>query len=164
MMVGCWLAVSLMIASGFRSSLIAHLTVQTTTEPIETLTDLINQKKWEWSLEPKFFKGAVYNYFTKHTHPVVQEFISKVEVCLFIFFLAISKLTKIVVKINHVQFISYYIVLCFRSWILTTPYERYVVEGILTSVLKHICRSSSLLDTLMTRDGHRTSSAVRILP
>ncbi|XP_045111259.1 glutamate receptor ionotropic, delta-2-like [Portunus trituberculatus] len=79
MLVGWWLVYTMVIVAAFRSSFIAHLTVQSTTKPVETLEELVKQKNWGWSLEKKFFKGAVYDYFTKHTLPEVKEMMSKVE-------------------------------------------------------------------------------------
>ncbi|XP_063875892.1 probable glutamate receptor [Scylla paramamosain] len=80
MLVGWWLVYTMVIVAAFRSSFIAHLTVQSTTKPVETLEELVKQKNWGWSLEKKFFKGAVYDYFMKHTLPAVKEMMSKVEI------------------------------------------------------------------------------------
>ncbi|KAK3861468.1 hypothetical protein Pcinc_032575 [Petrolisthes cinctipes] len=46
MLVGWWLVFCLIISTGFKSSLIAHLTVQGKTRPIETLRDLVDGDGW----------------------------------------------------------------------------------------------------------------------
>ena len=70
----------LVISTGFRSALIAHLTVQSTTKPIETLEDLVNLDDWKWGTEEKLYKGAVIEYFTRNSDPVVKKILENIEV------------------------------------------------------------------------------------
>lgn len=80
MLAGWWLVFSLIITTGYRSSLIAHLTVQGKTKPIETLEDLVNADSWRWGTEPWLLRGIPHDYYSKHTHPVVMEIHRRMEV------------------------------------------------------------------------------------
>ncbi|KAK7086540.1 hypothetical protein SK128_005979, partial [Halocaridina rubra] len=80
MMVGWWLLFCLIITNSFRSSLVAHLTVQTMTPPIESLQDLVNKDHWSWGIELKMLQGAALNFFKSSTDPVVQEVYQKLEI------------------------------------------------------------------------------------
>ncbi|KAK8385019.1 hypothetical protein O3P69_014529 [Scylla paramamosain] len=80
MLVGWWLVFCLVISTGFRSALIAHLTVQSTTKPIETLEDLVKLDDWKWGTEEKLYKGAVIEYFTRNSDPVVKKILANLEV------------------------------------------------------------------------------------
>lgn len=80
MAVGWWLLLSLILVSTYKSSLIAHLTVQARSQPINTLQDLVNQKHLKWGIESWLLRGASLNYFLRHTDPVVQLFFKQVEV------------------------------------------------------------------------------------
>ena len=67
--------------AAFRSSFIAHLTVQSTTKPIETFEDLVNEENWEWGTDEVLLNGgAIYDFFSKHTDPTVQEVLARTEV------------------------------------------------------------------------------------
>ncbi|XP_042233764.1 glutamate receptor ionotropic, delta-2-like [Homarus americanus] len=79
LLVGWWLVFCLIITTGFRSSLIAHMTVQGKTLPIETFEDLVKQDNWKWGTEPWIFSGIPYDYFSKHTDPVIKTIYQKVE-------------------------------------------------------------------------------------
>ena len=80
MLVGWWLVFCMVISTGFRSALIAHLTVQSTTTPIDTLEDLVKLDSWKWGTEEKLYKGAVIEYFSKNTDPVVKNIHGNLEV------------------------------------------------------------------------------------
>lgn len=80
MLVGWWLAFCLIVSTGFRSSLIAHLTVQGKTQPPKTMKDLVKADHWEWSTEPWLKNGVPIQYFTTHPDPVVQEIYAKMQV------------------------------------------------------------------------------------
>lgn len=69
-----------MVTTGYSSSLVAHLTVQGTSPPLETLQDILKQHNWKWGTESSLYKGAVIEYFSKHTDPVVKEINQKMEV------------------------------------------------------------------------------------
>ncbi|KAG7162356.1 Glutamate receptor ionotropic, delta-1-like 13, partial [Homarus americanus] len=79
LLVGWWLVFCLVITTGFRSSLIAHLTVQGKTVPIESFEDLVKLNNWKWGTEPWLLKGVPYDYFSKHTDPVVQTIFKHME-------------------------------------------------------------------------------------
>ncbi|XP_071533870.1 glutamate receptor-like [Panulirus ornatus] len=78
-LVGWWLVFCLVITTGFRSSLIAHLTVQGTSHPIDTLQDVLEQESWNWGTEAKLYKGAVIEYFTKHEDSSVKQILQRME-------------------------------------------------------------------------------------
>ncbi|KAG7162414.1 Glutamate receptor ionotropic, delta-1-like 17 [Homarus americanus] len=80
MLVGWWLVFCLVIATGFRSSLIAHLTVQGKSSSLDYFEDLVSQGNWRWATEPWLYKGAAYEYFAKHTDPVVNQIFKGMEV------------------------------------------------------------------------------------
>ncbi|XP_071530445.1 glutamate receptor ionotropic, delta-2-like [Panulirus ornatus] len=79
-LLGWWLLFCLVITTGFRSSLIAHLTVQEKSRPLETLEELLEQDNWNWGTESSLFKGSVVEYFTTHEDAVVREITKKMEV------------------------------------------------------------------------------------
>ncbi|XP_068221081.1 glutamate receptor ionotropic, delta-1-like [Palaemon carinicauda] len=72
MLVGWWLVFSLLISTGFRSSLVAHLTVQGKTKPIDSFQDIVRLHGWKWGIEDRI-SGVAYPYFKKNTDPVVQK-------------------------------------------------------------------------------------------
>ena len=80
MLVGWWLVVALVICTGFRSSLIAHLTIQSTTKPVETMEDMVAANNWRWAIEPWLLKGIPIEYFAKHPHPTVKTVYKRMEV------------------------------------------------------------------------------------
>ncbi|KAK8376754.1 hypothetical protein O3P69_009995 [Scylla paramamosain] len=69
-MVGCWLLFSLIITSSFKSSLIAHLTVQGKSRPPDTLAELVNSDGWGWAIEPWLLNGVPLEYLSKHPDPI----------------------------------------------------------------------------------------------
>nr|XP_053641768.1 glutamate receptor ionotropic, delta-2-like [Cherax quadricarinatus] len=80
LLVGWWLVFCLIITTGYSSSLIAHMTVQGKTRPIETMEDLVKQHNWKWATEPWLLKGVPFDYFSKHTDPVVKKIFKNMEV------------------------------------------------------------------------------------
>ncbi|XP_071546565.1 glutamate receptor ionotropic, delta-2-like [Panulirus ornatus] len=79
-LVGWWLVYCLVICTAFRSSLVAHLTVQGRTRPIETFQDLVEQDSWGWGTEPWVMSGVPHEYLSSHTDPVVKKVYEKMEV------------------------------------------------------------------------------------
>nr|XP_053634279.1 uncharacterized protein LOC128689814 [Cherax quadricarinatus] len=79
-LVGVWLVFCLVITTGYSSSLIAHLTVQSKSKPPETLEDLVSLNNWRWGIEPWNMKGSPGIYFSTHTDPVVKLIYKKMEV------------------------------------------------------------------------------------
>ncbi|XP_071531492.1 glutamate receptor ionotropic, delta-1-like [Panulirus ornatus] len=80
MLVGWWLVFSLIITTAYRSSMVAHMTVQGMSQPLETFNDLVKQDGWSWGTEPWLLSGVLSDYFSKHNHPVIQEIYKKMEV------------------------------------------------------------------------------------
>ncbi|XP_068227724.1 glutamate receptor-like [Palaemon carinicauda] len=80
MLVGWWLVFCLVISTGFRSSLVAHLTVQAKFPPIDSLQDLVKQRDWSWAIDQKMMLGAALNFFQSSTDPVVQKVYEKLEI------------------------------------------------------------------------------------
>ncbi|KAK4290420.1 hypothetical protein Pmani_036671 [Petrolisthes manimaculis] len=79
LLVGWWLVFCVVITTGFRSSLVAHLTVQGKAEPIDSFEDMVAQKGWRWGTEETLFKGAHVEYFAISQDPVVQKANSDLE-------------------------------------------------------------------------------------
>ncbi|XP_069943810.1 ionotropic receptor 21a-like [Cherax quadricarinatus] len=79
-LVGVWLVFCLVITTGYSSSLIAHLTVQSKSKPPETLEDLVSLNNWRWGIESWMMKGSPGIYFSTHTDPVVKLVYKKMEV------------------------------------------------------------------------------------
>ncbi|XP_069190877.1 glutamate receptor ionotropic, delta-1-like [Procambarus clarkii] len=80
LLVGWWLLFTLVVTTGYGSSLVAHLTVQGTSKPLETMEDILKQHNWKWGTERSLFKGAVIEYFSKHNDPVVKQIYQGAEV------------------------------------------------------------------------------------
>ncbi|KAG7162344.1 Glutamate receptor-like 28, partial [Homarus americanus] len=79
-LVGWWLVFCVVMITGFRSSLISHLTVQGRTQSPETFEDLLDRSNWKWGIEHWMMRGMPKEYFSKHTDPVVKEINKKMEV------------------------------------------------------------------------------------
>ncbi|XP_042233435.1 uncharacterized protein LOC121873798 [Homarus americanus] len=79
LLVGWWLVFCLVITTGFRSSLIAHLTVQGKSPPPENFEDLLARNNWKWGIEPWLLSGGVLLYFSRHTDPVVKQIYREIE-------------------------------------------------------------------------------------
>nr|XP_045600073.1 probable glutamate receptor [Procambarus clarkii] len=80
MLVGWWLVFCLVISTGFSSSLVAHLTVQRKSPTVDSFQDLVHLGNWKWGTEPWLYNGAAYEYFAKHTDPVVTKIYRNMEV------------------------------------------------------------------------------------
>ncbi|XP_071530443.1 glutamate receptor ionotropic, kainate glr-3-like [Panulirus ornatus] len=78
-LLGWWLVFCLVIGTGFRSSLIADLTVQEKSRPPETLVDLLEKIDWKWGTESSLYKGSVVEYFIKNEDPVMKEIVYSME-------------------------------------------------------------------------------------
>ncbi|KAG7162652.1 glutamate receptor-like [Homarus americanus] len=67
---GLCLLTCMVINIGYRSSLIAHLTVQSKTQPINCFQDLLKEDNWAWgSFE---FVGTTFLYFNESFDPLIQ--------------------------------------------------------------------------------------------
>ncbi|XP_069188819.1 glutamate receptor-like [Procambarus clarkii] len=80
MVVGWWLVFCLIITTGFSSSLMAHLTVQGRTRPLDSYEDLVNQPAWKWGTEKWMLSESVVDYFEKNSNPAVNKVYHKMEV------------------------------------------------------------------------------------
>ncbi|XP_069981325.1 glutamate receptor ionotropic, delta-1 isoform X2 [Penaeus vannamei] len=76
--VGFLLLYTLVINSAYRSSLIAHLTVQGFPPPIDSFDDLLEQGGWTWGSQPLF--GTFFVFFNQSSDPVVQRIYAGMEV------------------------------------------------------------------------------------
>ncbi|XP_047474685.1 glutamate receptor ionotropic, delta-1-like isoform X2 [Penaeus chinensis] len=76
--VGFLLLYTLVINSAYRSSLIAHLTVQGFPPPINSFEDLLEQGGWTWGSQPLF--GTFFVFFNQSSDPVVQQIYAGMEV------------------------------------------------------------------------------------
>lgn len=84
-MVGWWLVFCFVISTGFKSSLIAHLTIRGKYGTKESLKDLVETDGWKWGSEENVFNGAVVDYFRKQTSPVMKEIYKNIEVRVIVF-------------------------------------------------------------------------------
>ncbi|KAK4315687.1 hypothetical protein Pmani_013086 [Petrolisthes manimaculis] len=82
MLVGWWLVFCLVVSTGFRSSLISHLTVQGRSRAPESFSDLVELETqgWGWGTETWTYDGAVLEYFSKHNHPVMKTLHNNMQV------------------------------------------------------------------------------------
>ncbi|XP_068220949.1 uncharacterized protein [Palaemon carinicauda] len=71
MMVGWWLVASLLISTGFRSSLVAHITVPGKTKPLNSFTDMIKRPNYRWGIDSRVHGFAI-SIFGNNPDPVVQ--------------------------------------------------------------------------------------------
>ncbi|KAK3877386.1 hypothetical protein Pcinc_000048 [Petrolisthes cinctipes] len=80
-LIGWWLLYCLVIFTGYQSSLISHLTIDTAkTKPPETMDDLMKRDGWSWGIESWILTGIPLEYFSRHTDPVVQKIYRNLEV------------------------------------------------------------------------------------
>lgn len=68
----------MIITAAYRSSLIAHLTVQKKFPPINTFEDLLERKGWRWGRMPS--SGTSFTFFNKSSDPVVNGVFMNIEV------------------------------------------------------------------------------------
>ncbi|XP_071533863.1 probable glutamate receptor [Panulirus ornatus] len=78
-LLGWWLVFCLVVNTAYRSSLIAHMTVQGKSKPIETFEDVVNQDGWRWGSEPWPYKGLPLLYFTEHKNPTIRKIYQHME-------------------------------------------------------------------------------------
>lgn len=69
------------IVTGYRSSLIAHLTVQARSKPIETFEELLSQHNWKWGMEGWLIQGIDPELFTRHPYFALPLIYKEMEVC-----------------------------------------------------------------------------------
>ncbi|KAK3875114.1 hypothetical protein Pcinc_019993 [Petrolisthes cinctipes] len=78
MLVGWWWVFCILITTTYRSSLIAHLTVPTTSPPIDYLHQLLDLPGATWGIEPGY--GLGWDWFKLNTNPSVQEMFKVIKV------------------------------------------------------------------------------------
>ncbi|XP_063878093.1 uncharacterized protein LOC135110052 [Scylla paramamosain] len=79
-LVGLLLVFCLVIDTGYKSSLISHLTVKSKSNTIENFKDLLSLTNWRWGAERWSLVGAPTRYFSQHTDFVVQRVYKKMEI------------------------------------------------------------------------------------
>lgn len=80
MVAGWWLVFCLIISTGYKSSLVAHLTVKAKSQVPEGFDDLVEFNNWRWGTEPWVLDGEPLRYFQQNTELVVQEVYRGMEV------------------------------------------------------------------------------------
>ncbi|KAK4290635.1 hypothetical protein Pmani_036478 [Petrolisthes manimaculis] len=102
MVVGWWWVFCILITTTYRSSLIAHLTVPTTSPPIDYLHQLLDLPGATWGIEPGY--GLGWDWFKLNTNPSVNEMFKVIKV------LSIEEHMNEVLKGRHAFFTwKYYI-------------------------------------------------------
>ncbi|KAK4318235.1 hypothetical protein Pmani_010745 [Petrolisthes manimaculis] len=79
--VGTWLLAALVVTSAYRSSLVAHLTVQHSYPPINSFEDLLNAPDWAWGSTHNL-GGTSLMYFARATNPVIQQIYKRLKASL----------------------------------------------------------------------------------
>ncbi|KAK7024320.1 hypothetical protein SK128_020471 [Halocaridina rubra] len=79
MLFGWWLVVCIVITTGYTSSLVAHLTVQSRTKPVDSWDDLPKLTNWKWGLEESLFRAAPLLYFKSSKDPTMMHIYKYLE-------------------------------------------------------------------------------------
>ncbi|XP_066978908.1 glutamate receptor ionotropic, kainate glr-3-like [Macrobrachium rosenbergii] len=79
MLLGLWLLFCLVISTFFRSSLVAQLSVQSMTKPIDSFEDLLSLQNCRWGIHDTLLKAQPRLYFTNDKDPVIKEVYRKSE-------------------------------------------------------------------------------------
>ncbi|KAG7162304.1 Glutamate receptor U1-like 5, partial [Homarus americanus] len=69
-LMGWWLLTCVIITAAYRSSLVAHLSVQSKYPPINTFQDLLNRDGWSWGIYE--LVGTNFLYFNGSSDPDIQ--------------------------------------------------------------------------------------------
>lgn len=80
MMVAWWLVLCVVVTSAFRSSLVAHLTVQGREEPLDTLEDMVVRPGWRWGMEAWTLTGVILELIQGSRDPVFKQAFGEMEV------------------------------------------------------------------------------------
>ncbi|XP_064110454.1 uncharacterized protein LOC135218231 [Macrobrachium nipponense] len=67
-----WLLGTFVITTGYRSSLVAYLGVQSKEKPIDSFHDLVAQQGFRWGVESRYMSGIALIFFQSSTDPDVQ--------------------------------------------------------------------------------------------
>ncbi|XP_071525270.1 glutamate receptor ionotropic, kainate 4-like [Panulirus ornatus] len=76
--IGWWLLCCVIISTAYRSSLVAHLSVQSKSLPINSFEDLLNHDGWSWG--GFRLQGTAFLYFSQTTDPVIQEVYENLQI------------------------------------------------------------------------------------
>lgn len=80
MLAGWWLVFCLVVSTGYKSSLVAHLTVQAKSLIPKDFDDLVKFNNWGWGTEQWMLDGELLNFYKKNPELVVQEVYRGMEV------------------------------------------------------------------------------------
>ncbi|ROT83325.1 Variant Ionotropic Glutamate Receptor [Penaeus vannamei] len=69
-LLGWWLVACVVIGTAYRSSLVAFLTVEGKTPPINSFDDLVKRPGWRWGMKPS--TGSFFAYFNSSKDPTTQ--------------------------------------------------------------------------------------------
>lgn len=72
MLLGWWLVAVLVISTVYRSALVAFLSVQSKTEPIDSYQDLVSRRSWHWGIHDFIMSGQILLYFLNSNDPTVK--------------------------------------------------------------------------------------------
>ncbi|XP_069161051.1 uncharacterized protein [Procambarus clarkii] len=78
-LVGWWLVLCLVVSSAYRSSLMAHLTVQEHYPPINTFQDLAKRPGWTWGSRFEARSSAYREFYTENG-PLLRHIYDKMEI------------------------------------------------------------------------------------
>lgn len=79
-MVVTWLTYCLVMTTAYRSSLVAHLTVQGKTAEINSFEDLLSHSGWSWGMHSN--TGSMGTYMKSKPNPVIEQLGKKMQVSL----------------------------------------------------------------------------------
>ncbi|XP_071523502.1 glutamate receptor ionotropic, delta-1-like [Panulirus ornatus] len=79
-LLGWWLVFCLIITTAYRSSLVAHLTVQGKSAPINSFQDLLDRDQWAWGSLSSFRMSAYVQIFQKTPDLTLRKMYEKVEI------------------------------------------------------------------------------------
>lgn len=77
-MVSMWLIFCIIITTAYRSSLVAHLTVERREAPIDSFEELLEAQGWSWGMDDSF--GALYSYIEASNDPLARGIKEKLQV------------------------------------------------------------------------------------
>ncbi|XP_071541353.1 probable glutamate receptor [Panulirus ornatus] len=89
MLVLVWLMACMIVTTAYRSSLVAHLTVQEKNPEVDALSDLLNRDGWGWGVS--FSGGALYASFKNNPDAAIQKIFKQMQASFEGHFLACCK-------------------------------------------------------------------------
>ncbi|XP_066978909.1 glutamate receptor ionotropic, kainate glr-3-like [Macrobrachium rosenbergii] len=79
MLLGWWLVAALVISTVYRSALVAFLSVQSKTEPIDSFQDLVSRGSWRWGVHDFVMSGQVRLFLENSNDTAVKHFYKHAE-------------------------------------------------------------------------------------